>query len=244
MEESKGMFEPINRRTLHWEIVRQFQEKIISRQFNVGDKLPTERDIAAELNVNRATVREALKKMEVLGLIEIRHGNGIYVKDYLESGNLELFKEIIYMKDVVQIDVLRNILDIRKIIVPVMAGLAAENRTGEELAELQHIIVDEQMPMLEKDLNVHHLIARASRNLFYLFILNFFNQVFRDYGYLYFEVPENRERSKQFHNDILDAITRKDKSLAGKITADVLQYTEDAIYSYYRAVYGNEGGYS
>src|SRR6056297_1173578 len=176
MDESKGMFEPINRRTLHWEIVRQFQEKIISRQFKVGDKLPTERDIAAELNVNRATVREALKKMEVLGLVEIRHGNGIYVKDYLESGNLELFREIIYMKDVVQLDVLSNILDIRMLIVPVMAGFAARNRTAEELGELEQVVHHETMSMLEKDLHVHHLIARASGNLFYVFILNFFNQ--------------------------------------------------------------------
>ncbi len=242
MNDMKGSFEPINRRSLHHEIVRQFQEKIVSGKFAVGDKLPTERDIAMELNVNRATVREALKKMEVLGLVEIRHGNGIYVKDYLESGNLELFKEIIYMKDVVQIDVLSNILDIRKMIVPVMAGFAALNRTEEELSELEQMVRDESMHMLEKDLHVHHLIARASRNLFYLFILNFFNQVFRDYGYLYFEVKENRERSQQFHEDVLDAIRKRDDSLARQITADVLRYTEEAIYWYYREVYGEDGG--
>jgi len=57
-----------------------------------SSKLPPEREMAETFSVNRATVREALRKLENLDLVEIRHGDGLYVKNYLESGNFDLIK--------------------------------------------------------------------------------------------------------------------------------------------------------
>ncbi|RPI96896.1 MAG: FadR family transcriptional regulator, partial [Spirochaetales bacterium] len=92
--------DPVTRSRLHEEIVSQMIGRIVAGRFRPGERLSAEREIAANLHVNRATLREALKKLEVMGLVEIRHGDGIYVKNYLESGNLELFKEIVYLDEV------------------------------------------------------------------------------------------------------------------------------------------------
>ncbi len=234
MEKLRQRLDPVTKSRLHEEIVTQIQKKIISGEFAIGEKLPPERDIALRLQVNRATLREALKKLELLGLVEIRHGDGIYVQNYLESGNLELLRAIIYMEDIISIDLLKNILYIRKILVPEMAWLAAQYRSEEELRELEAAVHDSDETLLERDLKVHHILARASKNMLYIFILNFFNQLFRDYGYLYFSTPENRKRSERFHHEIYDAVLNKQDDRAKKIMKDVLLYTENKIFEYYK----------
>ncbi len=233
-------FEPVKKEKLHREIVKQILLKVINGVFKIGDRLPSERDLAKNLNVNRATVREALKELELLGLVGIRHGDGIYVEDYLESGNLALFREIIYMDEIVSYDILKNIMDVRRILVPEMAACAAENRTADELEELKKTALapEDEGSILERDLKVHHIIARMSKNTFYIFILNFFNQLFREYGYFYFADPENAERSAQFHRDIYKAINSGNAARAKKIMNDILLYTERRVFDYYKKFYG------
>lgn len=222
--------DPIAKNRLHEEIVRQIQRKILSGDLPEGDKLPPERELAASLQVNRATVREALKKLEILGLIEIRHGDGIYIKNYLESGNLELFKAIVSMDPGSNIEVLRSLLEIRRILVPVMAGRAAALRSEAQVRELDSLTADAAMTLLERDLAIHHVIARASGNILYIFILNFFNQLFEDWGYLYFDDPAGVERSQRFHADIVAAIGARDSTRAIRVTEEVLHFTEAVIF--------------
>ncbi len=233
MNAAKGILSPISKNKLYEEIVGQIQEKIISGSLPAGSKLPAERDLALDLKVNRGTVREALKKLEMLGLVEIRHGDGIYVKNYLESGNLELLKSIIYSNKYITPDLLHNILDLRNILVPEMAGIAARNRSAKDLAAIKKAVSDKKTSVAQRDLDLHHAIALASNNILYIFILNFFNQLFRDYGYLYFNEKENEERSERFHEEIVRAIEKKKSAEATEIMRDVLVYTEKKIYSYY-----------
>lgn len=233
-------FEPVKKEKLYKEIVKQILLKVISGVFKIGDRLPSERDLAKKFNVNRATVREALKELEVLGLIGIRHGEGIYIQDYLESGNLALFREIIYMDEIVSYDILKNIMDVRRILVPEMAFCAAASRTADELEELKKAALapESEGSILERDLKVHHIIARMSRNTFYIFILNFFNQLFREYGFFYFNDCTNAETSAQFHRDIYKAISNSNPVKARKIMNGILLYTEKQVFDYYKKFYG------
>jgi GntR family transcriptional repressor for pyruvate dehydrogenase complex len=235
----KNTLGKLQKNTLHQQIVSLLAKRIIN-QMQPGDKLPSERDIAADLDVNRATVREALKKLETLGLIEIRHGEGIFIKDYLIGGNLELFKMMIYLNETIPLSILQNLLEIRRIIVPQMAAKASENISKEELKQFEAIVTSHDT-ILEKDLAVHQLIAKSSRNMFYIFILNFFNQIFRDFGYLYFENPDNQKRSETFHRELLEAFKSKNNKKAYDITYSVLEYTEKRIYAYYSQIYNNKG---
>lgn len=229
MTSPANMLSPVNRSRLHEEIVSQIQDKIIRGNLVPGDKLPPERELALNLNVNRATVREAMKKLEMLGLVKINHGNGIYVQDYLKSGNLELLKAVIYSNTGSTIDILLQLLFIRRILTPEIAFLAAQNRTDTDLLDLRHVIDSESVSVAEADVIVHHYIARSSGNIPYIFILNFFNEVSRDYGHLYFDNEENRLRSRKFHCDIYKAIAERNDRKAKKIMYDVLVYTEEQI---------------
>lgn len=216
---------PVIRSRLHEEIVAQIQKKILSGNLQAGEKLPPERELAESLGVNRATLREALKKLEVLGLVEIRHGDGVYVKDYLESESLELLKSLIYGEDGVNADIMDSLLSARVALLPDVAALAAQKRTAAHVQKLKSIVeAGNSIPVLEADLAVHHTIARASGNIPVIFILNFFNTFFRSYGVYYFDNPENEKRSRKFHKDIYEAIAQGDSKKAKKIMKEVLVY--------------------
>ncbi len=218
---------PLARSRLHEEIVIIIQKQIMSGKIVPGDKLPTERELAENFNVNRATVREALRKLENLDLVEIRHGDGLYVKNYLESGNFDLIKAAFNMDG--SNEVMINILEARRFVVPQMAYLAAQRRTTEDVDELQRIIFNEDLSMLERDIKVHQTIARATHNLVCTISLNFFNQIFRDYGYLYFDDERNRERSGVFHQEIYEAIRNQKPEEARRVMQDVMIYAEEAV---------------
>jgi DNA-binding FadR family transcriptional regulator len=91
------------------------------------------------------------------------------------------------------------------------------------------------MTMLERDIKVHQIIARSVHNLLFTIGLNFFNQVFRDYGYLYFDDERNVERSREFHKEIYEAIKTRQPEKARRIMRDVLHYAEEAVKDYLKS---------
>ncbi len=230
MSESAVFAQPITRLRLHEEIVTIIQKQIINGTILTGTKLPTEREMAETFNVNRTTVREALHKLEILELIEIRHGDGIYARNYMESGNLELVRALVYLEETDE--PLLAVLEIRRILIPEMAFLATSRRTNQDLETLRQCVRSKELSLLEKDLQVHLLIARASGNLLYNVIINFFHQIYRDLGHLYFNDPQNAKRSDKFHRAILIAMENGDAESAKKIMSDVLQYAETSIREY------------
>jgi GntR family transcriptional regulator, transcriptional repressor for pyruvate dehydrogenase complex len=227
MTAKKLFARPLTRSRLHEEIVSVIQKKIMDGSIAPGFKLPPEREMAETFDVNRATVREALRKLENLDLVEIRHGDGLYVKNYLESGNFDLIKAALNMDE--SKDIISNILEARSSVVPQIAYLAAKRRTTDDLNELKQVIFKTDMTMLERDIKVHQLIARATHNLLCTIGLNFFNQVFRDYGHLYFDDERNVERSREFHKEIYEAIKNQKPEDARRIMKDVLLYAEEAV---------------
>jgi GntR family transcriptional regulator, transcriptional repressor for pyruvate dehydrogenase complex len=224
---AKAFAQPITRSRLHEEIVTVIQKQIMNGTIAPGSKLPPEREMAQTFNVNRATVREALRKLENLELVEIRHGDGLYAKNYLESGNFDLIKVALNMDE--GGDIISNILEARGFVVPQIAYMAAQRRTTADLSELKEIVSNEDITMLERDIKVHQVIAKSTHNLLCTIILNFFNQIFRDYGHLYFDDERNVKRSHKFHREIYEAIKSREPEAARRIMRDVLTYAEEAV---------------
>ncbi len=225
------MFTEINKKNLSDEVASQIISRIISGSLAPGEKLPPEREISEIMKVNRHTVREALRRLESLGLLSVRQGDGVYIKDYRDSGNLELLKHIVYQKKDKTPDVFRDILEIRRIITPEMAEKAALSRTEDDISAIKEIISSSKT-IIEKDLSIHQAIAKAGGNLHYLFLLNFFNDVFKEIGILYFSFEENRKVTLKFHTDITKAIISGDGKSAKKIMNEVLIYAEKKILDY------------
>jgi GntR family transcriptional regulator, transcriptional repressor for pyruvate dehydrogenase complex len=233
----------LSRSRLYEKIAALLLKKIIKKEMKVGQRLPTERNLALTFQVNRSTVREALKKLESLDVIEIRHGDGVYVKNYLESPNLELVNALFYLDDTLDTDILMTLLEVRLILVPEMAAIAARNRTEDHIKALDEIVFhSREAPVMIRDMKVHHIIALASGNILYLILLNFFNGFFVDFGHLYFDNPKNAKRSKQFHREIFEAIRKGDTEQSRKVMRDVLVYAEQAIRSNIQTLKGKGEG--
>src|SRR4051794_1326648 len=71
-------------------------EDVLSGRYEPGEKLPTQRALAAELDVNMASVREAVKRLEQLGLVEVRHGDAMRVTDWRTSGGLDVIAHVLF----------------------------------------------------------------------------------------------------------------------------------------------------
>ena len=219
--------QPITRSRLHDEIVTLIQKQILTGVLAPGIRLPPERELAGSFKVNRATVREALRKLEHIELVEIRHGDGVYVRDFLLSRNVDLIRAAVRLDD--GKDTLMNVLEVRRIVVPEMAYLSAQRRSAADLSALEQILIRPGLTLMERDIRVHQMIARASRNLLYTIMLNFFDQLFRDYVYLYFDNEKNIERSRTFHREIFEAIKHQEPEEARRIMLEVLVFAEKSI---------------
>src|SRR4051812_50174104 len=83
------MAQAIRRSLVSDQVFRSLAEEILSGRYAPGEKLPTQRTLAAELGVNMASVREAVKRLEQLRLLEVRHGDAMRVRDWREHGGVD-----------------------------------------------------------------------------------------------------------------------------------------------------------
>jgi GntR family transcriptional repressor for pyruvate dehydrogenase complex len=220
------MFSAVTKKNLNQEIASRITDNILQGKLKPGEKLPPERELSIMMNVNRNTLREALKKLEILGLLTIRQGDGIYIKDYKECGNLELLKIMLNTGGTISPVILKGILQIRRIVIPEMSALAAQNRSINDLEKIKALIDNSSMDISAKDLEIHRIIASAGGNLFYSFLLNFFNDTFIDYSHLYFSLQKNMEKSIRFHKEIYSALKKGDAEKSRKVMLDILIYAE------------------
>ena len=79
------MLKPVEKQRVAEEIAEQLRSLILGGQYPPGSKLPPERELSKRLRVNRASLREALKKLEHLGLVRIRQGDGTRVQNFMET---------------------------------------------------------------------------------------------------------------------------------------------------------------
>ncbi|MFE2278482.1 FadR/GntR family transcriptional regulator [Streptomyces sp. NPDC059454] len=131
-----------------------------------GERLPTERELAARLGISRSSMREAIRALTVLGVVEARHGSGIYVTR-LEAGDLlETFGVV---ADLSRGPRLVELLEVRRVLESTAAALAAARITPERLAEVEkHLAAmnatDDPEEILAHDLGFHREIAAAAGN--------------------------------------------------------------------------------
>ena len=147
-------------------ILEQIKDLIINDQLRPGDRLLTENELAERFQVSRTSVREALSALNLTGILEIRQGEGIFVKTPLPNTIIEPLSFILLLEK----GQLQNILEVRKALEVEAAGLAAERRDEEDLATLKELIEAMQADLPEAknsnefDLKFHLTLAKASKN--------------------------------------------------------------------------------
>jgi GntR family transcriptional regulator, transcriptional repressor for pyruvate dehydrogenase complex len=160
------ILKPIVRRTLTADICRQMVNNLIRGAWSEGEKIPAERDLCQQLGVGRASLREALKALEIMGMIETRLGDGTYVCKRSDFFSRPLLWAIASGSEA---DV-QELIEARILIEVELAGLAAERATAEQIAELSSLLdcmvkaKNNPQEFVQADVEFHLGIARAASN--------------------------------------------------------------------------------
>src|SRR5215212_3179568 len=126
------MGQGIKRSLVSDQVFRLLTEQLLSGEYAPGEKLPTQRTLAAQLGVNMASVREALKRLEQMGLIEVRHGDAMRVRDWRAHGGLDVVAHLVLRSGAVDAAVLGDVLEARELMLRELARLAAQRREDSE----------------------------------------------------------------------------------------------------------------
>ena len=154
------------RTTVTQRAIEQIKAKIATGELEPGQRLPTERDLAADLGLSRSSMREAIRALTVMGVLEARHGAGLYVTR-LEPGDLlETFGTV---AEISRGATLLHLVRVRKILEPAAAATAAARMDDEALARLRaEMTAMENGTTAEEivahDLEFHRLITEAAGN--------------------------------------------------------------------------------
>src|SRR4051794_1938508 len=151
------------RETPSAEVTRRLLDYLLSGDIHVGNKIPPERQLAQALNVGRSAVREAIKSLSLLGLLDVRQGDGTY----LTGSSSDLLPRVIEWGLLLGERRVHDLVEARTNLEITVAGLAAERRTDEQVARLRELIgamekaADDIATYVDADLSLHLTIAAA-----------------------------------------------------------------------------------
>jgi DNA-binding FadR family transcriptional regulator len=212
---------------LYQNIANKIQEGIKKGQYQIGSKLPPERDLAQQLGVSRTSVREAIIALEIWGIVTVKLGSGVYVlKDRINIAEsqpkIDSNIHPLLLPHLKEQDIITpfEVLEARLYIEPFLAELAAKNRSIEQLEEIKEAFLMNVRDNLDHssdhigDRLFHIKIAEASQNNAYAFFLKYllgqhYTELFSRMRTLY--TSEDMPLRSQFeHQEILLAIQMKD----------------------------------
>lgn len=197
-----------------------------------GDKLPTERELCAALDVGRSTVREVIRQLQALGIVESRKGSGTYLLRMVSAGTIHvpLTFDTTHLRDV-----LLQTLDVRRGVEAEASVIAARRRTPEDLRVIEEKLDQMERVHLEKgtagreDLAFHLAIYDATHNPLFRQLLEQMREAFERFWDKPFDRPDFARRSFPFHRQLFEAIRDGDETAARATTIAILDIVEEDI---------------
>lgn len=231
-------FTPIKTKRLYEEIVEQIKQLITDGKLKPGDKLLAERDLAERFQVSRASVREAIRTLEMLGIIDIRPGEGTFVR----STETDDIIRPLAMFLAVERNSLLDMFEMRRIFETATAGLAAERATLEELDQIgstlanmqERLNVQDSEKGEEYDAAFHYAVAEATHNSL---LTKLFKTVSEEFAkansvarrQLYHDNIQNAQRIIDQHSEIYTAIRARSPQAASEAMLAHLNFAEGEL---------------
>lgn len=211
----KPDFETVRRDKVYEGVAKQI-ERLILKKLQPGDKLPSERELAELLRVSRSSIRDAIRSLELMGMVEPRQGAGTIVREISSESLTNPLANVIKRKG----ELIHELLDFRMMLEPQLAARAATRVSDEEVAEMEDILdrqdkkVHEGESSVAEDSEFHYAIALASGNSVVLKVLDTLMDLLRDSRERSLQVEGRPQKSISGHRKILAAIKRRDSEAA------------------------------
>jgi GntR family transcriptional regulator, transcriptional repressor for pyruvate dehydrogenase complex len=227
-------FKPIKAKKIYEEIVEQIKQLMAGGELKPGDKLLPERELADRLQVSRASVREAIRALEMMGFVEIKPGDGTFVRDT----NTDDIIQPLAMFLAVEKSSLLEMFEIRRIFETATAGLAAERATDEEVNQIGTLLerMKESLNIRdsergeELDIAFHYAVAEATHNAL---LIRLYRTLTEDFSLsvsiarrqLYIQ-QDNPQKIIDHHSRVYEAIRAHDPETASQAMLEHLTYAE------------------
>jgi GntR family transcriptional repressor for pyruvate dehydrogenase complex len=213
------MYLPIQTERLYQRIVEQIERRIEAGDLKVGDQLPSERELAEQFAVSRIAVREAVKTLREKGLVKIKPGKGTFItnrtSDVVRSSLSMLMK-------FGSMDGSANLVEVREILEPEIAALAATRISKEQIAAMSNAVdvmegaLDKVDVFVESDLDFHLALAHATQNPIIPILMDSIIDLLREQRKRIGLVKGGLPRGQYHHKKILEAVTHHDSEAARK----------------------------
>lgn len=222
------MFKLVEKKSLADAVFEQLRQRIISGHLEVGEALPSERELCKAFGVNRGALREALKRLEESRLVRKHQGGATRVLDYLRTGSLSLLEALLVAPDTgVCLPVVRSVVEMRSALGPDIARLAALRRSPEVVDALRDIVVrmrsyaDELHSLQVAALDFWDTLVDGSDNLAYRFAFNTlregYSMVFELIGEAVWEEVTNIDGYSQLAAAVRDQEPERAEALAKEL---------------------------
>lgn len=239
-----GMLKPVEKQRVAEEIVEQLRSLILTGEYAPGAKLPPERELAKTLGVNRASLREALKKLEHLGLVRIRQGDGTRVTNYMETAGIELIAHLVPMAGE-DPTIIRDVLEFRRVFGREVARLAAMRATEDVLGPVRALAAQSEAPELnakdafQLDFEFYIALTAATNNRVMTLLINTVRDAVQAHLPLLEHLVEAPEVAAAHHAQLLKALEAGDADAAAQIADDYLARSTEKVTALMNALPGD-----
>jgi GntR family transcriptional repressor for pyruvate dehydrogenase complex len=227
----KDAFRPVLKQSLSDRLAQRIRGLILNGEYQEGDRLPAIMEMARRFGVGHPSVREALKKLETMGVVEIRHGSGVYVSRSHEVLVLASpdFTGTVTKKLLLDLIQARMPLEVHSV------TQAAQHASADDLEEMRKLLdtagqnLDNDSVLNSVNMAFHRQIAVASGNTVVAQLLDVLHELFTEEQRLILGIFGSRQRDHQEHLSILEALEKRDEQLCSQRMRKHLEGVQAAV---------------
>lgn len=207
------MFQTANRtRKISDQIIEQIRNAILSGHFKPGDKVASEKELMSEFGVSKATLREALRVLEGMGLVEIRKGiaGGVFIAEVDMKTTIHGIMNFLHFKTVS----IKDITMIRYLLEPPVAQIAASRIQPEDIVKLESMITENPVvphTIISREIGFHRYLARMTENPILILVMDFIDNILDDIKSQLNLGEEFYHKVAKAHRAILECLKQKDE---------------------------------
>jgi len=223
-------FETIRRSKLYEEVADRLQQWILD-EMKPGDKLPPERQLAETFGVGRSSIRDAVRRLQAMGMVEPRQGHGTVICEVSDHSIISPLSSVLIRNS----KLVAELLDVRKIIEPGISARAAGNASPEQISAMEEILQRQGKKLsrgesaIEEDTEFHYCLALAADNSVVLRVLDVLMDLLQKSREQSLQIKGRPAKSLIGHRQIVAAIKRKDGAGAEAAMRQHLEEIETII---------------
>jgi len=230
---SRKEFRTVHKTRVSEDIIEQIRDLVTSGRLKPGDRLPGERELAETFSVCRSAVREAIRALESLGIVDARAGEGTFVAALAGSQRRDPITASLFQAWNTQ----RNLFEVRRVLEPGLAALAARRAKPEQIEKMRAILDDHKGKVqaresyMKEDIAFHYLVAEATGNEILLRVADSLMELLRETRDTSGKIAARPGRSLKQHQAILNAIEARNPLVAERRMREHISAIERLAFS-------------